>query len=537
VIRVGRFCGIMSRPKSIAAFVVVACVLFAGAYCQRPLYSSNQNTYFLQGLAKAGYGFLSADWLASQTDHIPLFSLLVSIVHWAGAHWLFYFLLALLSAIYAASLFTIATKAAGEDRAFVTAAAVLAGLTLLHTSWIAKPIAKHLPFLWQLVPHYERIAAGSTEGVAGQYILGAFLQPSAFGVLLLASIALFICRRDVAAIVCSVIAACFHPTYVLHAALLTGAYMFALTMEGKRKKAAAIGALALALALPIVTYILLALPPESPETLSRAQTILAAERFPYHADQHVWILETRWLQIVLLGIGSLLAFRNKRLFSVLALGVIGTIALVVIQLVSGSKALALMFPWRTSAWLIPASSAIVLGALASAIAWATARIRPAFLKGMLRAGIVSLSLLFLVGTGFVGARRTINSAQEDRLHGTVIGYARESAAQGQTYLVPLKFQHFRLATGVPIFVDWKSHPYKDVEVIEWHERVVLAREFYAQNDADAAAKALARIEKRERISHIVAPASASHLLRLPGLKQAYNDGEYVVLRKEPTSKR
>ena len=52
-------------------------LLFAVAYTQSPLYSSNQNQYFLHGLANAGTGFLREDWLARTPDTVPVFNALV----------------------------------------------------------------------------------------------------------------------------------------------------------------------------------------------------------------------------------------------------------------------------------------------------------------------------------------------------------------------------------------------------------------------------------------------------------------------------
>ena len=40
-------------------------ICFGIAFTQWPLYSENQNTKFLQGLATAGMGYLSNDWLAN----------------------------------------------------------------------------------------------------------------------------------------------------------------------------------------------------------------------------------------------------------------------------------------------------------------------------------------------------------------------------------------------------------------------------------------------------------------------------------------
>ncbi|HEY62281.1 MAG TPA: hypothetical protein G4N95_06475, partial [Anaerolineae bacterium] len=75
--------------------------LFTLAYSQAPLYTSNQNQYFLHGLAKAGYGFLANDWLANTLDSTPVFSLIVktlyALFHWQG---LFYGVFGLLSGVY-----------------------------------------------------------------------------------------------------------------------------------------------------------------------------------------------------------------------------------------------------------------------------------------------------------------------------------------------------------------------------------------------------------------------------------------------------
>ena len=47
---------------------LVLILVFALSYQQWPLYSSNQNTYFLHGLADGGVGFLELDWLAQTAD-------------------------------------------------------------------------------------------------------------------------------------------------------------------------------------------------------------------------------------------------------------------------------------------------------------------------------------------------------------------------------------------------------------------------------------------------------------------------------------
>src|SRR5690242_17866429 len=55
------------EPASRIAWVPVLAwvVLFAVAHTQCPLYYSNQNQYFLHGLAAGGLGYLNEDWLAN----------------------------------------------------------------------------------------------------------------------------------------------------------------------------------------------------------------------------------------------------------------------------------------------------------------------------------------------------------------------------------------------------------------------------------------------------------------------------------------
>src|SRR5579884_2760790 len=99
----------MTRGAEVSRRAVRAVVLFLGgaavfaaAYCQAPLYYSNQNQYFLHGLAAAGDGELRHDWLAQTRDPTPLFSGLVAFTARWLHPWVFYADYALLQGAYAA---------------------------------------------------------------------------------------------------------------------------------------------------------------------------------------------------------------------------------------------------------------------------------------------------------------------------------------------------------------------------------------------------------------------------------------------------
>src|SRR3990170_1010331 len=90
-------------------------LLFSLVYAQSPLYTSNQNQYFLHGAARAGLGFLAQDWLARTVDSVPVFPLLVT---WSYRYFheaLFYLYFALLCAVYLYSLTLIANRRVSPD--------------------------------------------------------------------------------------------------------------------------------------------------------------------------------------------------------------------------------------------------------------------------------------------------------------------------------------------------------------------------------------------------------------------------------------
>src|SRR5438132_1452700 len=75
---------------------ILLAVAFALAHTQSPLYFSNQNQYFLHGLADGGLGQLSRDWLAQTRDPTPVFSALIATGYRHLGEWSFqaaYFLL------------------------------------------------------------------------------------------------------------------------------------------------------------------------------------------------------------------------------------------------------------------------------------------------------------------------------------------------------------------------------------------------------------------------------------------------------------
>ncbi|MFZ5603464.1 MAG: DUF6798 domain-containing protein [Pseudomonadota bacterium] len=514
---------------------LVASLLFACAFYQLPLFSVNQHTYFLHGLAQAGYGHLAGDWLSHQTDHVPVFSWLVTQVYRMGSPWLFQALFGLLASLYAASLLLIASSAAGPSAApqswqyrlqFVIL--LLALLTALHSTWMLAPLRDIHAGAADPVALIHRLASVASYGVAGQTLLGHYLQPSSFGVLLLASIACFLLRRDYIAIVCALVAASLHPTFVLHAGILTVAYMLVLAREGRPRQAFALGLLALLLVLPIVLYVMAKMQPDSPASLARANAILANERIPHHTQISVWLSRGTWLKLAIVLAGILAARHNRRLFLVLSFCAAISIALSLLQWISGSNGFALLFPWRLSTWLVPACTAILLGEGVRRLLGALQAL-PDRLAAPVTTGTLMLALGLVGLVSALGLNRTITGPEQMKPD-LLAQHAAHQGEAGQTYLVPLGYSSFRLTAGLPVFIDWKSHPFRDVELVEWHERVQLAQDFYAADTSADAARALAAIQAHAPVTHIVVKSGDEQRLDLVDAEVLFRDADRVLVK-------
>ena len=505
--------------------LVAACLLFAGAYYQLSLFVSNQNTYFLVGLANAGYGYLSSDWLAQQTDVVPVFSALVSLVHAHSSHWIFYALFSGIAAVYALSLFTIVARLYPTTSRIAQPAAFFALLTLIHAPWVLSPFSGLIPGLRTI----QTLAELSTSGLAGQYVLEHYLQPSTFGVLFLTSIALFIYGKEYQAILCAVGAATIHTSLILHTGILTSAYMTTLLLEKRVSRALKIGALAFVLSLPIVIYVANYFLFSDLRTIhSIGQTISAEVRQPHHAKISVWFSRWSCVQLAIIFTGLLLSRQCQRLFTVLAVCTVAVVSLTFLQMISGSLDLALLFPWRSSAWLVPLCTGLLLGNLSKCGHAIIDKIPVKHIREFSSMCVVLLSLLFSVLVCVLGVQKTIMGIGTDVDHGSVASYAKMHSARHQAWLVPLNLERFRLATGLPIFVDWKSFPYRGSEIIEWCDRVQLAKAFYQATDVKGALVALAHIQDHAKITHVIVDADSDYLRTGMWVRRIFGNSKHVV---------
>jgi hypothetical protein len=493
--------------------VILWGVLFTLAYAQSPLYSSNQNQYFLHGLAKAGLGYLSQDWLANTLDPTPVFSGLVSltarVLPWSP---IFYHYFGLLAGIYIFSLFGILSEIFHIDDSQVRRWFTFCTLIFIHSAAVRYLVVRISTQDWAYL---------FDGGVAGQRLLGSVLQPSTFGVLILLSILLFLRRKIVGAVTCLVLAASFHPTYLLSAAILTLVYIGMAFQDTKRLRVPLmIGVGAFLGVLPILVHTSLTFGGTDPGLRARAQELLVNFRIPHHAIPAVWFDGSVIVKIAFILIALTLT-RKTRLFPILVwpfgVAVLGTLA----QILTGSEVLALLFPWRISTWLVPLSvGAILIRFSESTWTWLAKRVPDIT--------IMATSMVLAVALAGTGLAKSIQEYRQvmtwsDR---PMLSFVAENKTSGEVYLIPLDMQDFRLATGAPAYVEFKSIPYKDVDVLEWYRRVGLAGKLYRAAFKRAGCEIVAELSL-EGVTHVVLPYDHT-IKNCSNLEKQYGDEFFEV---------
>jgi hypothetical protein len=497
------------------AIWVLAALALGFAYSQSPLYTSNQNQYFLHGAAHAGIGFLSQDWLANTADPTPVFSWIVEWTYRLLPPAAFYIQYLLLFGVYLAGVWLLVDPVFHLRPSRLRVLLFLTLLVILHSAALRLLQGRLLGEAWEYL---------WDGGLAGQRLLGPVYQPSAFGVFLLLSLALFLRGRPGWASAAAALTACVHPTYLLPAAILVLAHCTLTWRTSHRlRQPLQVGLLALILVTPILLYVLLVLGPTSPSQMAQAQQILVDERVPHHALPAAWFDASSLAQLALVGL-ALGVTRRTHIFPLLCLVTATGVLLTVIQVLTGSTMLALLFPWRISTVLIPTSVGLLAGWGAHCAAEAIES-RGAVAVRMVWIG--SLAVIVLLAIAGAVAFLVQRSAQLADPATDVMRYARAHAQPGEIYLIPAKLQEFRLATGAPVLVDFKSIPYRDVDVLEWRKRLRLVTSFYQEEPAHINCSLLDDLAQRYGVTHAVLDEDLLDL-SCPQLHLVYRDAHFAL---------
>ena len=475
--------------------------LYVAAIRMPLLYYSNQNTKFLHGLALAFPDRLGADWTARTVDGLPLFSGLVYVVAAFATPVVFYLLEVAMLGIMCLSLLAIAWFAS-------RGAGGLASIIAIGGSLVIMVSPAHIEVL---------------HGVAGQYMTWGYLQPSEFGVLYLPAL-LFAQRGKPLAMVIAAIPAAFHPAYISISVVLLLVIVLSRWRDDLGLAPLTLLVSAGILALPSFDLALRFVPTDR-ETFKLANQILAFERIPHHSDPSRWAGWSAMCKLVLAILA--IAFMPRgvmrgALVALILLAVCGT----AVVAITGNAEVALWAPWRASIVIVPVSIAILLGTVVGAIFGR-------FTALWLRVGVcfvASTLAIWIAGEGIALKLKTWG----DRNRSGYIQYVLDHHAPSDIYLTPPSNAGFRLDAMTAIFVSRKTHPYLDVEVIEWKRRIDLARRVYSEmpdspQPRSVDCESLTELVASYPITHFLHPASRP-VVDCGGLELLFRGDEAEIYR-------
>ena len=473
--------------------VFVLSFLFSISQPQLPLFSSNQNGYLLHGVASAVGEPLISDWLANQTSNIKVFSWFTEVSYKIFPN-IFYIYHMALAFIMILSLYMICAHFQPRLRQKTPTVLFFALISFLNLTKI--------PIL---------------SGIAGQYILGSVFQPSAFGVFLLASVAFFLLEKYIVAILCCVISAYFHPTYVLSAGLLVFTYQLVLIGRKNYQTALVIGLLAFLLIFPLVLSVYNSFGTSPSELSNAAQRILVFERIPHHAllSKFAVSLNTAF-GLLMIGAAVFVGRDNLEFVKIMTVPFVLSLGIVLIAFFADNYFMMLLFGQRTSVWLVPISSAYIITRLCSEVEWGK-------VLNIKKWYLFLMSFIFMFSVGSFGLFKNFSNHVAHKSN-PIFGVLSKLDYSEGVLLVPLGEQNIRLNAQVPIFIDWKAHPYKSEQVIEWYDRVNLVRDFYESDNAEKRLSSLNMIRAKESIRFILSDVDKP----IRGCRPIYEGDDSIV---------
>ena len=470
---------IASGTQGLALLALALGPLLLAAWQLKPLYADNQNTKFLHALANTGSGFLREDWLSQTKDGLPLFTaLLEGILKTVGPNG-FYFAAAITYAIFLFCALLMYQRIAQLHKVPQHGLAVFLGLL----------------FTIAMLTDVQQVVF---SGFSEQYILGGYFQTADFGVFLIGAVLLFERRLLSAAMACILVAAAMHPGYVAPGAVLIGIFLlYELTQapgetSGGKFIAVATSAIGLIVLFSMAFFLKQLFAATDPQTQLEAHRILTAVRIPRHADPWHWFNQNVVLQFALC-LGAAMLLPPGRLRFVMRLGLGALAAFTLVAFLPGTETYRLVAPWRISVVLMPLAT-IALCTVAIVRLKEAGKFPPARLRTFALGGMAVVLFCTAVGMGFTASKFL-------KPEPAYLGFVRANVTTGQHYLTPPWLREFRLATGAPQYVTFKSHPYQDIEVLEWQRRLNVAQELYTGTSMDC--EALQRLATEESVTHIL----------------------------------
>ena len=455
-----------NKHKDLFIYLILS-VLFAITIQQFAFYKGN-SLHLLYTIKDFEFNKLQYDWIANQTNHLPLFTyfnnIILKIFPVNFLHSVHFILLS----SCALFLFLIC-KYIFEDLNKIS-------LSLL---WFS---------LFMFVYHEHSLFGG----VAGQDVINEGYQPASYGVLFFIGIYLYLIKKNSYAIFFICLSASFHPSYVLHSGFLIIGILGYFFFQKEYKKFLKILVLYSILILPITIYVIYNFLLLDNEIILKGQNILL-ERIPHHASIENWFSYKDLISILVYIVSIILVYKNKRIF--IPLGIFGffSISLTLIQFLTEIDSLALTFPWRASVFLMPLSIMIIISYFLKK-----------FLTNKSNLNLLSSFVFIFIWSFFLINNHFLKDANKDFYKELELTEKININYKSiNRLLIPVNLMNIRMNTGLPIFVDWKHHAFKYNEIIIWKQRLDLVQKFYKTKNYDFQKLNLIEIMKIEKISHIL----------------------------------
>ena len=109
----------------------------------------------------------------------------------------------------------------------------------------------------------------------------------------------------------------------------------------------------------------------------------------------------------------------------------------------------------------------------------------------------------------------------------IFNFIWKNKEPGQVYMIPTDMENFRLETGAAAFVDFKSVPTKDVDVIDWLTRFFQVQNFTRRKDGVDVCYQLERLSIEFGVTHIIQTKFIPEV-DCPNAVEKYQDDRYLM---------
>jgi len=489
-------------------------VLMAITYTQSPLFTSNQNQYFLHGMAAVEMGSLPLDWIANTAEPTPVFTWIVQFTYLIFKTQVFFYVYyAFLMGLYLFSLYHIANQLFGLSESNELSTLWIGCILALQSAGFRYLSSSTLGTQWSFL---------FDGGMAGQRVLGTVFQPSTFGVFLLFSFLQFLRDKKIQAIVFATLAASIHPTYLLTSALLVGGYLLYEWFHQKNlKNAVLLGILALLLIAPILVYVLKNF--EGSEFAQEARRILIEIRIPHHSSIQSWFGFPSVVKLTMILWGIYLLRSKPEIFYPFTFIAVASIALSAVQYFYPSDFMALIFPWRPSAILMPIAFGCITAHLLTILINIHKKNKPIF-KPLGK--IIPILLITLSGAAGIYRMGYDYHQKIQMKEKNLYAWIEQETGDQDRFVIPVGLETFRTETKRAAFIDFFAIPYNHEDVIHWYHRVLGVNKFFDTGNCSE----LFFIYGEEPYSYIIttrndAPVECwDHQL-------VYQDNDYLVYKR------